>query len=35
MKPTILIMDDDEPIRKLLQEALAKEYNLVMAGEGF
>ena len=35
MKPTILIVDDDEPIRKLLQEALAKEYNLVMAGEGF
>ena len=35
MKPTILVVDDDEDVRKMLQEALAEEYDLVMAGEGF
>ena len=35
MKPTILVVDDDEDVRKLLQEALANDYDIVLAGEGF
>ena len=34
MKPTILIVDDDEKIRDFLTEALGEEYSIVPAGEG-
>ena len=34
-KPTILVVDDDEGIRMLLQEAQMNDYNIVLAGEGF
>ena len=35
MKPTILVVDDDEMVRKLLQDALAEAYTIVTAEEGF
>lgn len=35
MKPTILVVDNEEGIRKMLQAALAREYNLITAGDGF
>jgi len=35
MKPTILVVDDEQEIRKLLQDALAEAYTIVTAEEGF
>ena len=34
MKPTVLIVDDEEDMRKVLQDALAKDYHVVEAGDG-
>ena len=35
MKPTVLVVDDDEGIRQLLQEALEKEYRFLPAVSGY
>ena len=35
MKSTILIVEDNEDIRKFLQEALVEDYDIVIAGEGY
>ena len=35
MKPTILIVDDEEDMRKVLQDALAEDYHIVEAGDGY
>ena len=34
MKPTILIVDDEDSIRELLRETLARDYNVIEASEG-
>ena len=35
MKPTILVVDDDEGVRKLLRDALVEDYRIVEALEGY
>ena len=34
MKHTILIVDDEEDMRKVLQDALVEDYHVVEAGDG-
>lgn len=35
MKPTVLVVDDDEHITQLLQDLLADDYNVVSAVNGY
>ena len=35
MKPTVLVVDDDEDMRKLLLKALSKDYSVVEASDGY
>jgi two-component system response regulator HydG len=35
VKPTILVVDDDEDVRHLLKTTLSDEYNVLEAGDGY